>query len=118
MNAIVWGRNITLEEDDVVYEQVGHIEEDEEGLGRLILTNQDEIKSLVASIDHIMNRGSITDSAMAGQPPQQQEQQNDSHLNTTINNLVDQFGDTGVEEGKFPQAQDIDYIPANASTNG
>jgi hypothetical protein len=25
---------------------------------RLILTNQDEIKSLVASIDHIMNRGS------------------------------------------------------------
>ena len=65
-----------------------------------------------------MNRGSITDSAMAGQPPQQQEQQNDSHLNTTINNLVDQFGDTGVEEGKFPQARDIDYIPANASTNG
>ncbi len=64
MNAVVWGRNITLEEDNVVYEKVGHFEEDEEGLGRLILTNQD------------------------------------------------QFGDTGVEEGEFPQARDGGYIPA------
>ena len=103
MNAVVWDRNITLEEDDVVYEKVGHFEEDEEGLGRLILTNPDEIKDLGASIDHIMKTGSVTDSAMAGQPPQQREQQDNSHLNSTINNLVDQFGDTGVEEGEFPQ---------------
>ena len=119
MNAIVWGRNITLEEDDVVYEKVGHFEEDEEGLGRLILTDQDEIKSLVASIDHFMSRGGITDSALAGQPPQQQEQQDNGHLDTTVNNLVDQFGETGIEEGEFPQSRDGDFIPANnVSTNG
>jgi hypothetical protein len=53
MNAIVWGRNITLEEDDVVYEKVGRFEEDEEGLGRLILTDPNEIKNLVTTIDHI-----------------------------------------------------------------
>ena len=89
MNAVVWGRNITLEEDDVAYEKVGHFEEDEEGLGRLILTNQDEIKNLVASIDHFISRGGINDSALAGQPPQQQEQQDNSHLDMTVNNLVD-----------------------------
>jgi hypothetical protein len=39
MNAVVWGRNIILEEDDVVYEKVGHFKKDEEGLGRLIFTD-------------------------------------------------------------------------------
>jgi hypothetical protein len=47
------------------------------------------------------------------QPPQQQEQQNNSHLDSTVNDLVDQFGDTGVEEGEFPQSRDSDYIPTN-----
>jgi hypothetical protein len=41
-------------------------------------------------------------------PPQQDHPQ----LSTTINDLVDQFGDTGVEEGEFPQARDDDYVPA------
>jgi hypothetical protein len=61
MNAIVWSRNITLEEDDVVYEKISQFEDDEEGLGRLILTDPDEIKSLVASIDYNMKKGSFTD---------------------------------------------------------
>jgi hypothetical protein len=56
MNAIVWGRNITLNEDDVVYEKVGQFEEDEEGLGRLILTDPEEIKDLVTNIDHMEKR--------------------------------------------------------------
>src|SRR5271170_467209 len=53
MNIIVWGRNITLDEDNVVYEKAIQFQEDEEGLGRLILTNPNEIKDLVASIDHM-----------------------------------------------------------------
>ena len=56
MNAIVWGRNITVDEDDVVYEKVGQFQEDEEGLGRLILTDPNEIKDLAAKIDHISER--------------------------------------------------------------
>jgi hypothetical protein len=56
MNAIVWGRNITLEEDNVVYEKVGQFEVDKEGLGRLILTDPEEIKQLVATIDHFQKR--------------------------------------------------------------
>jgi hypothetical protein len=39
MNTVVWGRNITLKEDDVVYEKIGHFKKDEEGLERLILTD-------------------------------------------------------------------------------
>ena len=37
-------------------------------------------------------------------PPRQQEQQQDHpcELDSTINDLVDQFGDTSVEEGEFP----------------
>jgi hypothetical protein len=108
MNAIVWGRNITLDEDDVVYEKVGQFQEDEEGLGRLILTDPNEIKDLVANIDHTKKREE-------NQPPQQQEQQDSHQLDTTVNDLVDQFGDTGVEEGEFPQAQD-DYIPVTPAT--
>jgi hypothetical protein len=52
MNAIVWGRNVTLDEDNVVYEKAGRFEEDEEGLGKLILTDPDEIKDLADKIDH------------------------------------------------------------------
>ena len=54
MNAIIWARNITLDEDNIVYERVGSFQEDEEGLGCLILTNPDEIKDLVANIDHTL----------------------------------------------------------------
>jgi hypothetical protein len=60
MNAIVWGRNITLEKDDVVYKKVSQFKNNEEGLERLILTNPDKIKSLVASIDHNIKKGSFT----------------------------------------------------------
>jgi hypothetical protein len=36
----------------------------------------------------------------------QQEQQDHSHqLDSTVNDLIDRFGDTGVEEGEFPQAR-------------
>ena len=79
MNAIVWGRNITLEEDDVVYEKVGQFEDDEEGLGRLILTDPDEIKGLVESINHIMGNNS-TDNTVERQ---------DSYLDSIVNDLVD-----------------------------
>jgi hypothetical protein len=105
MNAIVWGRNITIEEDNVIYEKVGQFQEDEEGLGRLILTDPDEIKDLIAKIDHIKKRDD--------QHPQQQEQDHSHQLDSTVNDLVDQFGDTGVEEGEFPQARkDNEYVPA------
>jgi hypothetical protein len=57
MNAIVWGRNITLDEDNVVYEKATQFQEDEEGLGRFILTDSNEIKDLVANIDYISKRG-------------------------------------------------------------
>jgi hypothetical protein len=110
MNTIVWGRNITLEEDDVVYEKVSQFENNEEGLGRLILTDPDKIKSLVASINHNMKKGSFTNNnnTTVNLPKQQEER----HLDSTVNNLVDQFGDTGIEEGEFPQARDNNYIPA------
>jgi hypothetical protein len=42
------------------------------------------------------------------EPPRQQ-QEDDHQLDSTVNDLVDQFGDTGVEEGEFPQARDDDY---------
>jgi Reverse transcriptase (RNA-dependent DNA polymerase) len=43
----------------------------------------------------------------------QQEQNHFHQLDFTVNDLVDQFGDTGVEEGEFPQARnDDEYIPA------
>jgi hypothetical protein len=102
MNAIVWGRNITLDEDNVVYEKVGQFENDEEGLGRLILTDLEEIKDLVAKID-----GNTTSTENTIAASRQQDQ--DHHpLDTTVNDLVDQFGDTGVEEGEFPQARRYD----------
>ena len=106
MNAIVWARNITLDEDDIVYEKVGSFQEDEEGLGRLILTDPNEIKDLVANIDHILK-------------PKDDNQNLSSNIhqpNTTINDLVDQFGDTGVEEGEFPQARDDEYTPDETAT--
>jgi hypothetical protein len=56
MNVIVWGRNITLDEDNVVYEKATQFQVDEEGLGRLILTDSNEIKDLVANIDYINKR--------------------------------------------------------------
>jgi hypothetical protein len=82
MNTIVWGRNITLEEDDVVYEKVSQFEDDEEGLGRLILTNPDEIKSLVASIDHNMKKRSFTNNnnTTVNLPKQQEE----GHLDVNL----------------------------------
>jgi hypothetical protein len=43
----------------VVYEKVGQFEDDEERLRRLILTNPDEIKSLVALINHSIKRKNI-----------------------------------------------------------
>ena len=52
MNAIVWGRNITLDENNVVYEKAGAFQDDEEGLGRLILTDKNEINDLVTKIEH------------------------------------------------------------------
>jgi Reverse transcriptase (RNA-dependent DNA polymerase)/GAG-pre-integrase domain len=113
MNAIVWGRNITLNEDDVVYEKVGQFEEDEEGLGRLILTDPEEIKDLVANIDHMEKReGNPTEHTTVNQSPQHQD--HPQQLNSTVNDLIDQFGDTGVEEGEFPQARnDDDYVPTS-----
>jgi hypothetical protein len=56
MNAIVWGRNITLDEDNVVYEKASPFQEDEEGLKKLIFTDFNEIKDLVANIDYILKR--------------------------------------------------------------
>jgi hypothetical protein len=56
MNAIVWDRNITLDKDDVKYEKAGQFQEDEEGLGRLILIDSNEIKDLVTNIDYINKR--------------------------------------------------------------
>jgi hypothetical protein len=56
MNVIVWGRNITLDEDNVVYEKATQFQINKEGLGRLILTDSNEIKDLVANIDYINKR--------------------------------------------------------------
>jgi hypothetical protein len=114
MNAIVWGRNITLEEDDVVYEKVGQFEVDEEGLGRLILTDPEEIKQIVATIDHFQKREktSMEERGDNSIEPPRQQQEGYHRLDSTVNDLVDQFGDTGVEEGEFPQARDDDYSPA------
>jgi hypothetical protein len=93
----------------VVYKKVNQFKDNEEELGRLILTDPDEIKSLVASIDHNMKKGSFTDNNTTVNLPQQQEGR---HLDSTVNDLVDQFGDTGIKEGEFPQARDNNYIPA------
>ena len=77
-------------EDNVVYERVGSFQEDEEGLGRLIPTDLNEIHE---------PKGSALDPHWLGQEP------SDIRLpDSTINDLVDQF-DTGVEEGEFPQAR-------------
>jgi hypothetical protein len=57
MNVIVWGRNITLDKDNVVYKKATQFQADEEGLGRLILTDPNEIKDLITNIDHINKRG-------------------------------------------------------------
>jgi hypothetical protein len=46
----------------------------------------------------------------------QNQLQDPHHPESTINDLVDQFGDTGVEEGEFPQARDDDYDPAFVSS--
>jgi hypothetical protein len=56
MNAIVWGRNIILNKDNVVYEKATQFQADKEGLERLILTDSNEIKDLVANIDYINKR--------------------------------------------------------------
>jgi hypothetical protein len=45
----------------VVYEKVSQFEDDEEGLGRLILTNPDEINSLIVLINYNMKKESFTD---------------------------------------------------------
>jgi hypothetical protein len=80
MNAIVWGRNITLEEDGVVYEK------SRTSWLRLTISKK---------------RGEIsTENSTVNQPPWQQEGHH--QLDTTVNDLVDQFGDTGVEGGEFP----------------
>jgi hypothetical protein len=91
----------------VVYKKATQFQEDKEGLGRLILTDPNEIKNLVTNIDHTNKRGE-------DQLPQQQQEQDHSHqLNSTINDLVDQFGNTSVKEGEFPQARNNNkYIPA------
>jgi hypothetical protein len=95
MNAIVWGRNITLDKDNVIYKKATQFQADKEGLGRLILTDPNEIKDLVANIDHTSKREE-------NQLSQQQEQDYSHQLDSIINDLVDQFGNTGVEEGEFP----------------
>jgi hypothetical protein len=46
---------------NVVYEKVTLFEEDEEGLGRLILTDHEEIKDLVARIDHTKRKEILTE---------------------------------------------------------
>jgi predicted transcriptional regulator len=56
MNAIVWGRNITLDEDNVIYKKAIQFQADEKGLGRLILTDSNEIKDLITNIDYINKR--------------------------------------------------------------
>jgi hypothetical protein len=56
INTIVWGRNITLDEDNVIYKKATQFQADEEGLGRLILTDSNEIKNLIANIDHTNKR--------------------------------------------------------------
>jgi uncharacterized protein YabE (DUF348 family) len=56
MNVIVWGRNIILDEDNVIYKKATQFQADKEGLERLILTDSNEIKNLVANIDHINKR--------------------------------------------------------------
>jgi len=73
MNAIVWSRNVTLDEDDIIYKKIQPFQEDEEGLGRLILTDPNEIKDLVISIDHVIKiRG---ENSIENNPSQQQDQQ-------------------------------------------
>jgi hypothetical protein len=67
MNAIVWGRNITLDKDNVVYKKATQFQVDKKGLGRLILTDLNEIKDLITNIDHTNKRGE-------NQLSQQQEQ--------------------------------------------
>jgi hypothetical protein len=114
MNAIVWGRNITLDEDNVVYEKVSSFQEDEEGLGRLVLTDPNEIEDLVTNIDHILKRR-VENSSESDSTSQNTPHQRPHQLDTTVNDLVDQFGDTGVEEGEFPQARDDDYVPATTA---
>jgi hypothetical protein len=57
MNTIVWGRNITLDKDNVVYKKATQFQADEEGLERLILTDPNEIKDLITNIDHTNKRG-------------------------------------------------------------
>jgi hypothetical protein len=115
MNAIAWARNITIDEDDVIYERVGQFQEDEEGLGRLILTNEDEIKDLIAKIEHFQKQQKGQN--LSADIPISQEPMDIRQPDTTINDLVDQFGDTGVEEGEFPQARDDEYLPDATATN-
>jgi hypothetical protein len=57
MNTIVWGRNITLNKDNVVYKKAIQFQENKEGLERLILTDPNEIKNLITNIDYISKRG-------------------------------------------------------------
>jgi hypothetical protein len=53
MNVIVWGRNIILDKDNVVYEKATRFQADKKGLGRLIFIDSNEIKDLVTNIDYI-----------------------------------------------------------------
>jgi hypothetical protein len=56
MNTIVWGRNITLDKDNVIYKKATQFQIDKKGLGRLILTDSNEIKDLITNIDYINKR--------------------------------------------------------------
>ena len=59
----------------MVYKKVSQFQEDEEGLGRFIFTDPNEIKDLVISIDHLLKQrvdNSIEDdvsSQMSGSGP-------------------------------------------------
>jgi hypothetical protein len=60
MNTIVWGRNIILKKNDVIYKKISQFKNNKEGLKRLILTNPDEIKSLMILINYNIKKGSFT----------------------------------------------------------
>jgi hypothetical protein len=57
MNTIVWGRNIILDKDNVVYKKATQFQADKKGLKRLIFTDPNEIKDLITNIDYINKRG-------------------------------------------------------------
>jgi hypothetical protein len=112
INIIIWSRNITLDKNNIVYEKADAFQDDKEGLGKLILTDTDEINDLVTKIEY-QRRGNESYTKRIDRIDnlsRQQKQYQYYQLDSTVNDLVDQFDDTGVEEGEFPQTRDDEYI--------